>query len=1356
MKNKSKDNLDFTNFDSLKISLASPQMIKKWSYGEVKKGDTINYRTFKPERDGLFCEAIFGPTKDHECQCGKYKFRKHAGIVCERCGVEVTDSEVRRHRLGHIDLAVPVSHVWFLRKTPSRIGVLLGMKITDLEKVIYYANYIVTDPGATPLKLKQLLSIDDHARLRKLYGLRFKAGIGAPAVRKLLKEMNVEQRMEELRSKLKSEKSSVGISRMDKHLKIVESFFYSGNKPDSMILTALPVMPPGLRPLVPLESGRFASSDLNDLYRRIINRNNRLKHIKELGAPEVVVNNEKRLLQEAVDALIENGIRGKTVVSASGRALKSLADITKGKRGRFRQNLLGKRVDFSGRAVIVVGPQLHIDQVGVPKYMAVELFKPFIIRELRKQGLASHIKDANRVIREQPGLVFDLLEKIMKMYPIMINRAPTLHRLSIQAFYPVLVEGNAVQLHPLVCPPFNADFDGDQMALHLPLTPEARMEVMTLLMSTKNFFSPANGNMLDTPSQDMVLGIAYLTKVKPGEVGEGKIFKDADEAIRAFRFNVVGLHAKIKVAGLNVISEKDNDGKILKPSDWKDYTTPGRIVFNDIIPEGITKINTEMTKNKIHDTIMTIHSKASNYVLAQFLDRIKRLGFHYATVSGSSILVESLIQCGAKDRIINEAKEKVIRFDKSYQAGIMSKQERYNRIISLWQDTSDTLADMVFEDMAKQELKPYKVGEPRFNSLYIMASSGARGSRTQVRQLVAMRGLMAKPQKRVTGEIGEVVETPIVSNFREGMTVPEYFISTHGGRKGLSDTALKTAEAGYLSRKLVDVGQDVVVRMDDCQSVNGITVSALMEGQNVVESLAERIVGRVVINNIVNPVTDDVLIKEGELVSEADAKKIEDAGFVSVKIRSVLTCQAPRGCCAKCYGRDLSTGNMVRIGSTVGIIAAQSVGEPGTQLTLRTFHIGGIAGRIMDTSELRATSDGKVEFENLQTIKNKEGLLIVISKNAKMIFRHPKKVIPQTFGLPYGAEIQFNDSRKVRRGELIGQWNPREMPLIAVHSGTIRWKDIISGITIREDRSKETGLLERIVIPYQRSKYRPQLEVIGDNGKKDVFPLPPDTHISVSNKDKVVAGDIVAKIPQEITKIKDITGGLPRVTELFEARRPKKAAVITEISGIVEIMQSEKGEMMVKITPSRGGEAQEYLIPHGKHLIVYNGDEVSAGAQLTDGAMDPHDILKVQGEKGVQTHLLDEVQGVYRLQGVKVNDKHIEIIVKQMLSMVRIVDPGDTAFVPGEQVGKWEVREANEKLAASKKKASFEPILQGITKAALNSKSFISAASFQETTRVLTESAIKGAEDNFEGLKENIIVGRKIPAGTGLAETKRA
>lgn len=1355
MKNKAKDNLDFTNFDNLKISLATSQMIKKWSYGEVKKGDTINYRTFKPERDGLFCEAIFGPTKDYECQCGKYKFRKHAGIVCERCGVEVTDSEVRRHRLGHIDLAVPVSHVWFLRKTPSRVGVLLGMKITDLEKVVYYANYMVTDPGATPLKYKQLLSIDDYARLKKLYGTRFKAGIGAPAVRKLLKEMNVEKRLEELRNKLKSEKSSVTISRMDKHLKIVESFYYSGNKPESMILTALPVMPPGLRPLVPLESGRFASSDLNDLYRRIINRNNRLKHIKELKAPEVVVNNEKRLLQEAVDALIENGIRGKTVVSASGRALKSLADITKGKRGRFRQNLLGKRVDFSGRAVIVVGPQLRIDQVGVPKYMAVELFKPFVIRELRKQGLAAHIKDANRVIREQPGLVFDLLEKIMKMYPIMINRAPTLHRLSIQAFYPVLVEGNAVQLHPLVCAPFNADFDGDQMALHLPLTPEARMEVMTLLLSTKNFFSPASGNMLDAPSQDMVLGVAYLTKKKPGEEGEGKIFKDADEAIRAFRFGVVGMHAKIKVAGLNKISEKGQDGKILKLAEWKDYTTPGRIIFNDIIPEGVEKINMEMTKSRIHDMIIKIHSKSNNYVLAKFLDRIKRLGFHYAMVSGSSILIDSLIQCGAKDKIIDVSKEKVKKFDKSYQAGIMSKQERYNRIISLWQDTSDQLADMVFDDMAKQEFEQYKPGEPRFNSLYIMASSGARGSRTQVRQMVAMRGLMAKPQKRVTGEIGEVVETPIVSNFREGMTVPEYFISTHGGRKGLSDTALKTAEAGYLSRKLVDVGQDVVVTMDDCQSVNGITVSALMEGQNVVESLAERIVGRVVTDNIVNPITDEVLIKEGEMVSEADAKKIEDAGFVSVKIRSVLTCQAPRGCCAKCYGRDLSTGNMVRIGTTVGVIAAQSVGEPGTQLTLRTFHIGGIAGRVMDTSELRAQADGKVEFENLQTIKNKEGVLVVISKNAKMIFRNPKKLIPQTFGIPYGAAIKFDSNRKVKRGELVGQWNPREMPLIAVRAGVIRWRDIISGITIREDRSKETGLLERIVIPYQRSKYRPQLEVADKNGKKDIFPLPPDTHIAVANKDKVEAGDIVAKIPQEITKIKDITGGLPRVTELFEARKPKKAAVITEISGIAEIMTSEKGEMMVKITPSRGGEAREYVIPHGKHLIVYNGDEVSAGDQLTDGAMDPHDILKVQGEKGVQTHLLDEVQGVYRLQGVKVNDKHIEIIVKQMLSRVRIVDPGDTAFITGEQVGKWEVREVNEKLTASKKKASFESILQGITKAALNSKSFISAASFQETTRVLTESAIKGAEDNFEGLKENIIVGRKIPAGTGLAATKR-
>ncbi|MCD6412625.1 MAG: DNA-directed RNA polymerase subunit beta' [Elusimicrobia bacterium] len=1351
MKRKQKDDLDFSNFDGIKISLASPQTIRKWSYGEVKKGDTINYRTFRPERDGLFCEAIFGPTKDYECQCGKYKFRKHAGIICERCGVEVTESEVRRHRMGHIELAVPIAHVWFLRKTPSRIGVLLGMKVTDLEKVVYYANYVVTDPGTTPLKKKQLLSIDDYARLKKLYGTRFKAGIGAGAVRRLLKEVDLEARLKELRKKLKTETSAVGISRLDKHLKIVESFYYSGNKPEWMVMTVLPIMPPGLRPLVPLESGRFASSDLNDLYRRIINRNNRLRHIKELKAPEVVVNNEKRLLQEAIDALIENGIRGKTVLSSNGRPLKSLADIMKGKRGRFRQNLLGKRVDFSGRAVIVVGPQLRIDQCGVPKFMAVELFKPFIIKELRRQGLANQIRDANRVIREEPGLVFDILEKIMKVYPVLLNRAPTLHRLSIQAFYPVLVEGNAVQLHPLVCPPFNADFDGDQMALHVPLTPEARMEAMSLLISTKNLFTPASGNMLDSPSQDIVLGIAYLTKLKSGEKGEGKIFKDKNEAIVAYQFGAIDLHARIKVGGINKISEKDAHGKIIGPAGWTDFTTAGRIIFNSIIPEGIGWINEEMTKGKLHDLIMRVNGKHSRSELAKFLDRLKNLGFHYATISGCSICVEDLIQCEEKDRIIATAKTTIGKLEKSYRAGIMSKKERYNKIVSLWQDTSDRLADAVFSGMSRQEKEPYKPGEPRFNSLYIMASSGARGSRAQVRQLVAMRGMMARPQKKVTGEMGEVVETPVISNFREGLTVPEYFISTHGGRKGLSDTALKTSEAGYLSRKLIDVSQDVTITMDDCHSVNGITVSALREGQNIVEPLSERIVGRVVIDNIVSPITDEIIIKEGEVITPEIAKKIEQAGFTSVKIRSVLTCQAEKGVCAKCYGVDLSTGKLVQKGEAVGIIAAQSIGEPGTQLTLRTFHVGGIAGRIMESSELRAPGDGGIEFENLRTLKNRENKLIVISKNAKMIFRHSKKLVPQTYRIPYGAEISFETGRKVRRGELIAQWNPREMPLISTKSGTVRWKDIISGVTIREDLSKETGLLERIVLSYQMQKYKPQINIVSDKGKVESYPLPPDTHIIVSNGAKVEQGDIVAKIPQEITKIKDITGGLPRVTELFEARRPKKAAVISEISGAVEISQGEKGEMIVTVKPPNGNPRQ-YPIPHGKHLIVYTGDEVNVGDPLTDGAIDPHDILKVQGEKGVQTHLLDEVQGVYRLQGVKINDKHIEVVIKQMLSNVRIVDPGDTSFVRGEQVSKFEVGKVNEKLGKGKKKATFEPMLLGITKAALQSRSFISAASFQETTRVLSESAVKAAEDYLEGLKENIIVGRLIPAGTGFKE----
>jgi len=1347
VKRRKVETIDFSDFNAMKVSIASPHDILRWSYGEVKKAETINYRTFKPEKDGLFCEKIFGPTRDWSCSCGKYKWIKHKGVICDRCGVEVTESKVRRERLGHIDLVVPVVHPWYFRKAPSRIGVLLGLKITELEKIIYYAGYVILDPKNTPLRRGQVYTVDDYYKLREKYGSRFVAGTGAQAIKKLLKEIDLDELSKKFRKQLKSENLSPQmVSRIVKHLEIIESFRHSGNKPEWMILERIPVLPPDLRPLVPIEGGKFASSDLNDFYRRIINRNNRLKNLLTLRAPEVVVNNEKRLLQEAVDALIENGIRGKYVTGSGGRPLKSLSDILKGKQGRFRQNLLGKRVDYSGRAVIVVGPDLKIDECGLPKDIALELFKPFIIRELLKEEDITNYQMANKEWLTRTPRVFDILERIIKDHPVLLNRAPTLHRLSIQAFRPVLVEGKAIKLHPLVCPPFNADFDGDQMAVHLPLTPQARIEALVLMLSSNNIFAPSSGRVIVAPSQDIIMGLSYLTKEKKGVKGDGRIFSSVEEVIYVYQIREIDIHARIKVAGINKIKEDKVVDK------WRDYTTCGRVLFNQILPEELRFFNKEITKGNIAEIIESAYKKLGKAKAVELLDAIKEFGFRYATISGLSISMNDLEVPANKHKLIEEATKRVKEVENNYLHGVITSAERYNSIIQIWQEVSEKVAESLFETLKKENEEPYKEGKPRFNSLFLMADSGARGSRIQVRQLAGMRGLMARPQKKLTGEIGEVVESPVVSNFREGLTVLEYFISTHGGRKGLADTALKTSDAGYLSRKLIDVSHNVVITSEDCGTVNGIIASALKEGNNIIESLSERVFGRVALENIANPLTDEIIVKAGELITEEKAKMIEDSGIERVPIRSVLTCQEKYGVCSKCYGMDLSNGKLAKVGLPVGVIAAQSIGEPGTQLTLRTFHVGGIAGTIEEVSEIRVEKDGKVSFQDIKFVIDRMKRKIVISRKAKVIFK-PKDGPSEIYTIPYGAEIFVSTEKKVSKNDLIARWDPRVFPLIAEEEGKIHWEDIIEGITMRKEINRETGITEKVIIPYQKQKYKPQL-ILKKKGSKTLissFPLPADTHLVVEEGQEVRSGDVLAKIPQEITKIKDITGGLPRVTELFEARHPHKSAIITLISGIVHIKQTEKGEVVVEVIPE-AGKSQEYVIPHGKHLMVYEGDEVEAGEALTDGPIDPHDILKVKGEKGVQQHLLSEVQGVYRLQGVKLNDKHIEIIIRQMLSIVRVRETGDSdEVVPKQLVSRWKIEEINEKLIKKKKKTvEWDPVLLGVTKAALASDSFISAASFQETTRILTEASISGQIDYLRGLKENVIIGRPIPAGTGI------
>ncbi|MGD9642645.1 MAG: DNA-directed RNA polymerase subunit beta' [Elusimicrobiales bacterium] len=1375
--------LNYAAFNGIKIGLASPSRIRNWSFGEVKKPETINYRTLKPERDGLLCERIFGPSKDYECACGKYRWVKFKGVVCDRCGVEVTEAKVRRERMGHIELACPVAHIWFLRKSPSRIGIILDMRPTDLEKVVYYAAYVVLDDTKDPVtgrveyKRGEVFTETQLSEVKKKYS-KIKVGIGANAIQHLLENIDMKVEIERIQKELPAIKSDADRSKAIKRLKILEGFMASGNRPEWMIMTVLPVLPPDLRPLVPLEGGRFATSDLNDLYRRIINRNNRLKHIEALRAPQVMIYNEKRLLQEAVDALIENGARGKVVLGAANRPLKSISDILKGKQGRFRQNLLGKRVDYSGRSVIVVGPNLKLNQCGLPKEMALELFKPFVLAELIKKENIT-LKVAKKKMEHADNEIWDILERVTKKHPVMLNRAPTLHRLGIQAFEPVLIEGLAIQLHPLTCAAFNADFDGDQMAVHVPISQEAQMEARMLMMATNNILSPASGKPIANPSHDMVLGVNYLTKIKAGEPGEGKFFNDKEEALTAHQHGVVDLHAKIKVRGMNDTTQEsvdfDKEAKAWKkPNDWKDYVTVGRLIFFDILPKGLDwkKYNKVQGKKDLSNLVDECfkNPEVGHHATVTLLDHLMNLGFHYCTVSGLSISLADMSVPGKKAELIEKAQKMVRAIGDQAQDGIITENERYNKIIDIWTKVSDRVADMMFEEMEKQETRPYSVNEPRFNSVHMMQGSGARGSRQQVRQLAGMRGLMAKPQKKLTGGVGEIIENPILSNFREGLTVLEYFISTHGGRKGLSDTALKTADAGYLTRRLVDVAHNVVITMPDCGTINGVELKALQSGEEVIESLADRVTGRVLLEDV--KITDSdgklkTIAKKDELVSPETAKAIEKAGVESVFSRSVLTCEAETGICGKCYGQNLATGYQVEPGEAVGIIAAQSIGEPGTQLTLRTFHIGGTASRVLENTEARAKGKGKLEFRNVRTVKNRDGHDICVSRGAIIIVKYDdaKKLPPEELKLSFGARIHVAEKAELsgpsdktkNDGTLIADWDPHTVPIITEHDGKAKYLDIKEGVTLHEERNKVTGIIERKIIEHRGTKRNPRIVVEDGAQLVGSHTLPTDTIIIVEQGEEVKKGDVIAKIHRDTAKTKDITGGLPRVAELFEVRRPKNAAIITKIEGLVSLGTNAKGLVEVSVKNEETGQVEAYAIPYGKHLVVYEGDRVAVGEALTDGAVDMHDLLAVKGVKEVQNYIVDAIQEVYRLQGVNINDKYIEIIVRQMLSNVKITEPGGTSLLKGEIVHKGGFKSENQAAGATgHEPAQGEPVLLGISKASLASESFISAASFQETTRVLTDAATTNKVDSLKGLKENVIIGHLVPAGSGFATRKLA
>ena len=1341
------------DFDAMRVSLASPEKIRSWSHGEVTKPETINYRTFKPERDGLFCARIFGPVTDWECLCGKYKRMKHRGVVCDKCGVEVTRSKVRRERMGHIELAAPVSHVWFFKGLPSRIGQLLDMTMRDLERVLYFEAYVVIDPGDTPLEEKQVLSEEQFREARSQHGDSYVAKMGAEAIQELLRRIDLDEMAGELRLLMRTEPSVVKRQKAAKRLRVVESFRKSGNRPEWMILEVIPVIPPELRPLVPLDGGRFATSDLNDLYRRVINRNNRLKKLLELRAPEVIVRNEKRMLQEAVDALFDNGRRGRVIKGSNGRPLKSLSDALKGKQGRFRQNLLGKRVDYSGRTVIVVGPELQLHQCGLPKEMALELFKPFIYHQLEKKGLVTTIKMARELVDQRTPEVWDALETVIRDHPVMLNRAPTLHRLGIQAFEPVLVEGKAIRIHPLVCAAYNADFDGDQMAVHVPLSPVAQLEARVLMLAPRNILSPASGKPLAVPSQDMVLGIYYLTTEKPlGESERRRTFASMDEVILA--------HANRRVATLQPIEmvytgylidmtvEADQQDILHAEPQWVESfhleTSVGRVILNSSLPAELPYVNGQLKKSGLQSLVSFTYLRHGHEATVRLLDALKNLGFTWATHAGISIGSSDMIVPAAKPAMIDKALKEVEEVEKQRTGGVITAGERHNKIVDIWHRVTERVSDEMFREM-KKRAEASGVANP----IFIMADSGARGSKEQIRQIAGMRGLMSKPS-------GEIIETPIRANFREGLSVLEYFVSTHGARKGLADTALKTADSGYLTRRLVDVAQDVIVVEHDCGTDNGIDVTAISEGGEILEQLRDRVVGRVVAEDVYDPIEGTLICPMNTEITEALANQIQEAGIERVRIRSVLTCETDRGVCQLCYGRMLASGRMVEIGEAVGIIAAQSIGEPGTQLTMRTFHYGGTATRGGEASRHVANHPGTVKFLNVATVINKDRQRVAISRTGKLVILDERQREKERYSVAYGSHLLVEDGHEVEPGAVLVEWDPFTSSILTAIAGKVRFHDLVEGENVREEIDKLTGHAHKIVIePLGSGKRIPTIEVVGRKNEERRYQLPIGAHLAVKENEKLAAGDVLAKIPREMSKTKDITGGLPRVVELFEARKPKDPAVVSEIDGTVEITEPVRGQRRI-VLKGEGGEHREYSIPRYAHVSVQEREFIQAGDPLTEGAVNPHDILSILGEQEMQRHLVDKIQEVYRSQGVAINDKHIEVMVRQMMRFVKVVDPGDTDFLLEQQVPRYLFRRENDRVtAAGGEPATAKSLLLGITKASLATESFVSAASFQETTRVLTEAAVSGKVDNLHGLKENVIVGRLIPAGTGAPRYRR-
>ena len=1371
------------DFDAIKIALASPELIRSWSYGEVKKPETINYRTFKPERDGLFCAAIFGPVKDYECLCGKYKRMKHRGVVCEKCGTEVTLAKVRRERMGHIELASPVAHIWFLKSLPSRIGLMLDMTLRDIERILYFEAYVVVDPGLTPLERCQLLSEDQYLQAVEEHGDEFDARMGAEAVYELLRNLDLNQEMIRLKEEIAATGSETKLKRLTKRIKLVEAFLDSGNRPEWMVMTVLPVLPPDLRPLVPLDGGRFATSDLNDLYRRVINRNNRLKRLLELNAPDIIVRNEKRMLQESVDALLDNGRRGRAITGTNKRALKSLADMIKGKQGRFRQNLLGKRVDYSGRSVIVVGPTLKLHQCGLPKKMALELFKPFIFAKLQARGLAPTIKAAKRSVEREEPVVWDILSEVIREHPVMLNRAPTLHRLGIQAFEPVLIEGKAIQLHPLVCTAFNADFDGDQMAVHVPLSIEAQLEARALMMSTNNILSPANGEPIIVPTQDVVLGLYYMTRELAGVPGEGMVFADVAEARRAYDNGKASLHARVRVR-IEMV-ERDEDGNDVHRRRELVETTVGRALLAEILPEGMSfaLVNTELTKKAISRLINTCYRQLGLKDTVVFADKLMYTGFRLATRAGISIGIDDMKIPEEKKTILEGAEKEVVEIQEQYQSGLVTAGERYNKVVDIWSRTNELVAAAMMKGIGNEKVKGADgklIEQKSMNSIYIMADSGARGSAAQIRQLAGMRGLMAKPD-------GSIIETPIKANFREGLDVQEYFSSTHGARKGLADTALKTANSGYLTRRLVDVAQDVVVTETDCGTEEGLTLTAIIEGGDVVEPLRERVLGRVLAEDVYAPGDEgDVpLIERNTLLDEQLVKRLDEKGVQAVKVRSPITCATKFGVCAHCYGRDLARGHLVNIGEAVGVIAAQSIGEPGTQLTMRTFHIGGAASRAAAVDNVTVKTNGSVKFNRLKAVDAGDGVVVTISRSGELSVLDTNGRERERYKVPYGAKILVKDEGAVKIGDTIARWDPHNHPIISEVSGRVEFIELYEGATFEHRTDELTGVDSIVVLDPKRlgaglkegekdrkralinvrgehvgeatikqlEGMRPAIRVVDpeDPDRSGVYPLPARAMVTIEDGGMVKRGSPLASIPLEASKTRDITGGLPRVADLFEARKPKEPAILAEVSGVVSFGKDTKGKLRLVITDEHGDEHEE-LIPKWRRVIVFEGENIEKGETVVDGEPNPHDILRLKGVEELAAYLVKEIQDVYRLQGVKINDKHIEAIIRQMLRKVEIEDGGDSRYLHGEQTEGLHVLEENERLLArGDRPAVFQPVLLGITKASLATESFISAASFQETTRVLTEAAVRGTRDGLRGLKENVIVGRLIPAGTGLA-----